>query len=63
MTPDKHLLDLGEDALLLAFNEADLPAVHPVYPKRLLRALRQLPARIIASNSLTLAITLNASAT
>ena len=36
-TSDKHLLDVDEDALLLAFNEADLP---PVHPKRLLKALR-----------------------
>jgi hypothetical protein len=40
VTSDKHLLDIDEDALLLAFNEADLSPVHPVHPKRLLRALR-----------------------
>ena len=40
VTCDKHLLDIDEDALLMAFNEADLPPVHPVHPKRLLRALR-----------------------
>ncbi len=40
VTSDKHLLDIDEDALLLAFNEADLAPVHPVDPKRLLRALR-----------------------
>ena len=40
MTSDKHLLDIDEDALLLAFNEADLAPVHPVHPKSLLRALR-----------------------
>jgi len=34
------LLDLDENALLLAFQEADLLPVHPVHPKRLLRALR-----------------------
>lgn len=39
VTSDKHLLDIDEDALLLALNEADLPAVRPVHPKRLLRAL------------------------
>ncbi|MBI2925229.1 MAG: hypothetical protein HYY24_05940 [Verrucomicrobia bacterium] len=39
VTSDKHLLDIDEDALVLAFNDADLP-VHPVHPKRLLRALR-----------------------
>ena len=40
VTSDKHLLDIDEDTLLLAFNEADLSPVHPVHPKRLLRALR-----------------------
>ena len=40
VTSDKHLLDIDEDALLLAFNEADLTPVRPVHPKRLLRALR-----------------------
>ena len=40
VTSDKHLLDLDEDALRLAFNEADLAPVHPVHPKNLLRALR-----------------------
>ena len=39
-TSDKHLLDIDEDALLLAFQEADLWSVHPVHPKRLLKALR-----------------------
>jgi len=34
------LLDISEDALLLALNEADLPQVHPVHPKRLMRALQ-----------------------
>jgi hypothetical protein len=37
VTSDKHLLDIDEDALLLAFNEAELLPVHPVHPKRLLR--------------------------
>ena len=40
VTSDKHLLDIDEDALLLAFNAADLPPVRPTHPKRLLRALR-----------------------
>lgn len=40
VTSDKHLLDIDEAALLLAFNEADLAPVHPVHPKRLLRALQ-----------------------
>lgn len=40
VSSDKHLLDIDEEALLLAFNEADLLPVHPVHPKRLLKALR-----------------------
>jgi hypothetical protein len=40
VTSDKHLLDIDEDSLQLAFNAADLSPVHPVHPKRLLRALR-----------------------
>jgi hypothetical protein len=40
VTSDKHLLNVDENALLLAFNEADLHLVHPVHPKNLLRALR-----------------------
>lgn len=40
VTSDKHLLDIDEDALVLAFNEADLPPVRPVHPKGLVRALR-----------------------
>ena len=40
VTSDKHFLDIDEDALLLAFNEADLMRVLPAHPKRLLRALR-----------------------
>jgi hypothetical protein len=40
VTSDKHLLDIGEDALLLAFDEADLPPVHPAHPRRLMRAVR-----------------------
>jgi hypothetical protein len=39
VTSDRHLLDIDEDALLVAFNDADLSPVHPVHPKRLLRAL------------------------
>ncbi len=41
VTSDKHLLDIDEDALLLAFNDADLSPVRPAHPKRLLRALRR----------------------
>ena len=40
VTSDKHLLQIDEDALLLAFNEADLLPVHSAHPKRLLKALR-----------------------
>jgi hypothetical protein len=40
VTSDKHLLNIDEDPLLLAFNEADLSPVHPVHPKRLSRVLR-----------------------
>jgi predicted nucleic acid-binding protein len=40
VTSDKHLLHVDEDALLLAFNDADLLPVHPAHPKRLLKALR-----------------------
>jgi len=40
VTSDRHLLDIDEDALMLAFNETDLSPVHPVHPKNLLRALR-----------------------
>jgi hypothetical protein len=40
VTSDKHLLEIDEDTLLLTFHEADLPPVHPVHPKRLLKALR-----------------------
>ena len=40
VTSDAHLLDIDENALMLAFNAADLLPVHPVHPKRLLKALR-----------------------
>ena len=40
VTSDAHLLDIDEDALRRAFNAADLLPVHPVHPKRLLKALR-----------------------
>lgn len=40
VTSDKYLLNIDEDALLLAFNDADLPPVHPSHPRRLLKALR-----------------------
>jgi hypothetical protein len=40
VTSDTHLLNIDEETLLLALNEADLSPVHPVHPKRLLKALR-----------------------
>ena len=40
VTSDRHLLNIDEDALRLAFQEVDLWPVHPVHPKRLLKALR-----------------------
>ena len=40
VTSDKHLLDIDDDALLLAFNEADLLPVRSSHPRRLLKALR-----------------------
>ena len=40
VTSDKHLLDIDETALKLAFHDADLLPVSPVHPRRLLRALR-----------------------
>ncbi|MBI4661507.1 MAG: type II toxin-antitoxin system VapC family toxin [Verrucomicrobia bacterium] len=40
VTSDKHLLDIDEIALRLAFNDADLLQVSPVHPRRLLRAMR-----------------------
>ncbi len=40
VTFDKHLLDIDDDELRLALNEADLPTIAIVHPGRLLRALR-----------------------
>jgi rRNA-processing protein FCF1 len=40
VTSDKHLLDISEETLLVAFDEADLPLVHPAHPERLMRAVR-----------------------
>jgi predicted nucleic acid-binding protein len=40
VTSDKHLLNIDDESLLLAFNDADLTPVNPAHPKRLLRALR-----------------------
>jgi len=41
VTSDRHLLDIAEEALLLAFNESDLFPVRPAHPKALLKALRR----------------------
>jgi hypothetical protein len=40
VTSDRHLLDMDEDALALAFSDADLPAAHAVHPKAMVNALR-----------------------
>ena len=40
VTSDRHLLDIEEEPLLLAFQDADPNPVRPVHPRRLLRALR-----------------------
>ncbi len=40
VTSDRHLLDIDDGALLLAFDDADLSPARPVHPKRLLRAIR-----------------------
>ena len=42
VTRDKHLLDIDETSLSMAFNEADLPPVNPAHPKRLLRSAQQM---------------------
>jgi len=39
-TFDRHLLDIEEDALRLALEDADLTVVVVAHPKRLLRAIR-----------------------
>jgi hypothetical protein len=39
VTSDKHLLDIDETDLKLAFHDADLEPVSPVHPRRLLRAV------------------------
>jgi predicted nucleic acid-binding protein len=39
VTSDRHLLDVDEDSLLLAFNDADLFPVHASHPRRLLKAI------------------------
>jgi predicted nucleic acid-binding protein len=40
VTSDKHLLNIDEDLLQVAFVRSGLPSVHVVSPRRLLRAFR-----------------------
>ena len=40
VSSDKHLLEINPDSLRDACADADLPAVFPASPRRLLRALR-----------------------
>jgi predicted nucleic acid-binding protein len=42
VTRDKHLLDIDETSLSMAFNDADLAPVNPAHPKRLLRSAQQM---------------------
>jgi len=42
VTRDRHLLDMDETGLSLAFNDADLAPVNPAHPKRLLRSAQQM---------------------
>ncbi len=42
VTRDKHLLDIDETSLAVAFNEADLIPVKPVHPKRLLYSAQKI---------------------
>jgi len=42
VTRDRHLLDLDETSLSMAFNAADLAPVNPAHPKQLLRSAQQM---------------------
>jgi predicted nucleic acid-binding protein len=42
VTRDRHLLDMDETSLSMAFNDADLAPVNPAHPKRLLRSAQQM---------------------
>jgi predicted nucleic acid-binding protein len=42
VTRDRHLLDIDETSLSMAFNDADLAPVNPAHPKRLLRSAQQM---------------------
>lgn len=45
VTSDHHFLDMDDNLLLQAFQDADLAAVRPAHPKGLLRALRLIANR------------------
>jgi predicted nucleic acid-binding protein len=42
VTRDKHLLDIDETSLFMAFNDADLVPVNPAHLRRLLRSAQQM---------------------
>jgi predicted nucleic acid-binding protein len=42
VTRDRHLLDIDETSLSMAFNDADLAPVNPAHPRRLLRSAQQM---------------------
>jgi predicted nucleic acid-binding protein len=42
VTRDRHLLDIDETSLSMAFNDADLTPVNPAHPRRLLRSAQQI---------------------
>lgn len=42
VTRDRHLLDIDETSLAIAFNDADLASVNPAHPKRLLRSAQEM---------------------
>jgi predicted nucleic acid-binding protein len=42
ITRDKHLLDIDETSLSMAFNDADWTPVNPAHPKRLLQSARRI---------------------
>jgi predicted nucleic acid-binding protein len=42
VTRDRHLLDMDETSLSMAFNDADLAPVNPTHPRRRLRSARQM---------------------
>ncbi|HEY3854068.1 MAG TPA: type II toxin-antitoxin system VapC family toxin [Verrucomicrobiae bacterium] len=42
VTRDKHLLNIDDTSLSIAFNDADLVPVNPAHPRRLLRSAQQI---------------------